>query len=218
MGSNLTINKAIEEYINNHSIELNPIQKEIILYNETLGDRKRMQIAVSQCHFLHLIIKMSKIKKILEIGTFTGLSALSMSLALPDDGKLIALDKNKETNKIALNFFNKANQEKKIQTIDKPALETLKDLKEQKQKFDLVFIDADKENYKNYYDQSLDLIDKNGLIIIDNVLWRGEIVDKKNQDKLTINIREFNYYVNKDKRIENLIIPIGDGLNVCRKL
>ena len=218
MGSNLTINKAIEEYINNHSIELNPIQKEIISYNETLGDIKRMQIAVSQCHFLHLIIKTSKIKKILEIGTFTGLSALSMSLALPDDGKLIALDKNKETNKIALNFFNKANQEKKIQTIVKPALETLKDLKEQKQKFDLVFIDADKENYKNYYDQSFDLIDKNGLIIIDNVLWHGEVVDKKNQDKLTINIREFNYYVNNDKRIENLIIPIGDGLNVCRKL
>ena len=110
MGSNLTINKAIEEYINNHSIELDPIQKEIISYNETLGDIKRMQIAVSQCHFLHLIIKTSKIKKILEIGTFTGLSALSMSLALPDDGKLIALDKNKETNKIELSFFKKANQ------------------------------------------------------------------------------------------------------------
>ena len=76
MGSNLTINKAIEEYINNHSIELNSIQKEIISYNETLGDIKRMQIAVSQCHFLHLIIKTSKVKKILEIGTFTGLSTL----------------------------------------------------------------------------------------------------------------------------------------------
>jgi len=218
MSSNISINKEIEEYINNHSLKLNSVQKEIILYNEGLGKIKRMQIAVSQCHFLHLIIKTSKIKKILEIGTFTGLSALSMSLALPDDGKLIALDKNKETNKIALNFFNKANQKKKIQTIVKPALETLKDLKEQKQKFDLVFIDADKENYKNYYDQSLDLIDKNGLIIIDNVLWHGEVVDKKNQDKLTISIREFNYYVNNDKRIENLIIPIGDGLNVCRKL
>ena len=169
-------------------------------------------------YYISGFYKFKKIKKILEIGTFTGLSALSMSLALPEDGKLIALDKNKETNKIALNFFNKANQEKKIQTIVKPALETLKDLKEQKQKFDLVFIDADKENYKNYYDQSLDLIDKNGLIIIDNVLWHGEVVDKKNQDKLTINIREFNYYVNNDKRIENLIIPIGDGLNVCRKL
>ena len=95
---------------------------------------------------------------------------------------------------------------------------SLKDLKKQRQKFDLVFIDADKENYKNYYDQSLDLIDANGLIIIDNVLWHGEVVDKKNQDKLTIIIREFNSYVNSNERIENLIIPLGDGLSVCRKL
>ena len=218
MGSNLSINKEIEEYINNHSLKLNPIQNEIISYNENLGDIKRMQIAVSQCHFLHLIIKTSKIKKILEIGTFTGLSALTMSLALPEDGCLIALDKNEETNKIAVNFFKKAYQDKKIQTILKPAIESLKDLKEQKQKFDLVFIDADKENYKNYYDQSLDLIDKEGLIIIDNVLWHGEVVDEKNQDKLTKSIREFNSYINKDQRIENLIIPIGDGLSVCRKL
>jgi len=218
MGSNLSINKEIEEYINNHSLKLNPIQNEIISYNENLGDIKRMQIAVSQCHFLHLIIKTSKIKKILEIGTFTGLSALTMSLALPEDGCLIALDKNEETNKIAVNFFKKAYQDKKIQTILKPAIESLKDLKEQKQKFDLVFIDADKENYKNYYDQSLDLIDKNGLIIIDNVLWHGEVVDKNNHDKLTLKIKEFNFYVNNDKKTENLIIPIGDGFSICRKL
>ena len=217
MGSNLTINKAIEEYINNHSIELNPIQKEIISYNETLGDIKRMQIAVSQCHFLHLIIKTSKVKKILEIGTFTGLSALSMSLALPDDGKLIALDKNKETNKIALNFFNKANQEKKIQTIVKPALETLKDLKEQKQKFDLIFIDADKENYINYYEKSIVLIGKNGLIIIDNVLWHGEVADNSKNDKFTNIIREFNKYIKDDNRVIKNIIPIGDGLTICIK-
>ena len=218
MSSNLSINKEIEEYINNHSLKLNPIQKEIILYNEGLGKIKRMQIAVSQCHFLYLIIKTSKIKKILEIGTFTGLSTLSMSLALPEDGQLIALDKNEETNKIALNFFQKANQDNKIQTMIRPALESLKVLKEQEKKFDLVFIDADKENYKNYYEQSLDLIDQNGLIIIDNVLWHGEVVDEKKQDKLTINIREFNSFVNNDKRTENLIIPVGDGLSVCRKL
>ena len=96
MGSNLVINKEIEKYINDHSLDINPVQKEIISYNESLGDIKRMQIAVSQCHFLHLIIKVSKIKKILEIGTFTGLSTLSMSLALPEKGKLIALDKNEK--------------------------------------------------------------------------------------------------------------------------
>ena len=218
MGSNLTINEEIEKYINNHSLELNPIQKEIILYNDSLGDIKRNQIAISQCHFLHLIIKTSKIKKILEIGTFTGLSALTMSLALPDNGNLVALDKNEKTSKIAVNFFKKANQENKIKTIISPALDSLKDLKHQNQKFDLVFIDADKENYKNYYDQTLDLIDTNGLIIIDNVLWHGEVVDEKNQNNLTVNIREFNSYVNRDIRTENLIIPVGDGLTICRKL
>ena len=299
MGSNLVITKEIENYINNHSLELTAIQKEIISYNNSLGDIKRMQISISQCHFLYLIVKISNIKKILEIGTFTGLSGLTMSLSLPKDGELITLDKNAERNKIASNFFKKAGQENKIKTIIGPALESINNLKkkEQKfdlvfidadkenyksyynqsldliekngliivdnvlwhgevadtnkiasdffikakqknkietiigrarenlndtqnrgQKFDLVFIDADKENYKNYYNQSLDLIEKNGLIIVDNVLWHGEVTDTKNQDKLTTVIREFNSYINKDKRTENLIIPVGDGLAVCRKL
>ena len=218
MGSNISINKEIEKYINEHSLELNETQKEVILYNEKLGAVKRNQIAVTQCHFLHLIIKTSNIKNILEIGTFTGLSALTMSLALPDDGKLITLDKNEETNQIANNFFSKAKQEKKIEIIQNNALKTLNDLKIKNQKFDLVFIDADKENYKKYYDISLDLININGLIVIDNVLWYGEVVNEKNQDNLTISIREFNSYVFNDKRTENLIIPIGDGFTICRKL
>ena len=218
MGSNITVNKEIEEYINNNSTKLHPVQKEIIKHNDGLGDIKRMQISISQCHFLHLLIKSSKIKKILEIGTFTGLSTLSMSLALPKDGSIIALDKNQETSKTAVNFFKKASQENKINLIIAPALESLKSLNDKNQKFDLVFIDADKENYKNYYNYSVELVDKNGLIIIDNVLWYGEVVDVNKQDKLTVSIREFNSYVNKDKRVENLIIPLGDGLSVCRKL
>ena len=218
MGSNLLLTKEIESYINNHSLELNTIQKEIISYNNSLGDIKRMQISISQCHFLRLIIKISNIKKILEIGTFTGLSSLTMSLSLPSDGMLITLDKNKERNKIASNFFKKAKQENKIKSIVGPALQNLNNLKEKEQKFDLVFIDADKENYKNYYNLSLDLIDERGLIIVDNVLWRGEVIDFKKKDKLTTIIRDFNSYINKDKRTENLIIPVGDGLTVCRKL
>ena len=218
MGSNLAINDKIEEYINEHSLKLNPIQKEIITYNDTLGEIKRMQISISQCHFLHLIIKVSKIKRILEIGTFTGLSAISMSLALPENGTLIALDKNKNASKKAEDYFKKANQEHKIKLIVKPALESLKKLKEDNEKFDLVFIDADKENYKNYYDSSLDLININGLIIIDNVLWHGEVINEKKKNKLTENIRKFNSYVNSDKRTENFIIPVGDGFTVCRKL
>ena len=190
MGKNLEITEKLEKYINNFSLKLNPIQQEIIDYNNTLGDVKRMQVATSQCHFLHLIIKTSNIKNVLEIGTFTGLSALSIALALPDDGKLIALDKDEETNKIAVSFFKKANQDNKIQTIVKPALDSLDELKNSK--FDMVFIDADKMNYKEYYERSLSLLDKGGLIIVDNVLWHGEVADEDNLDKFTVNIRDFN--------------------------
>ena len=216
MGANLEITKKLQNYINDFGLKLNPIQQEIINYNNSLGDIKRMQIDPSQCYFLHLIIKISNIKNVLEIGTFTGLSALSISLALPDDGKLIALDKNKETNKIALNFFKKANQNHKIETIIKPALESLDELKNNK--FDMVFIDADKLNYKEYYERSLKLMDKGGLIIIDNVLWHGEVADEDNLDKYTVNIREFNSYVLNDNRVEQIIVPLGDGMTVCRIL
>ena len=129
MGSNLVITKEIENYINNHSLELTAVQKEIISYNNSLGDIKRMQISISQCHFLHLIVKISNIKKILEIGTFTGLSGLTMSLSLPKDGELITLDKNVERNKIASNFFKKAKQENKIKTVIGQALESINNLK-----------------------------------------------------------------------------------------
>ena len=216
MGANLDITEKLQNYINDFGLKLNPIQQEIINYNKTLGDIKRMQVDPTQCHFLHLIIKISNIKNVLEIGTFTGLSALTISLALPEDGKLITLDKNDETNKIALGFFKKANQEHKIERIIKPALETLEELKNKK--FDMIFIDADKMNYKQYYEKSLGLINQGGLIIIDNVLWHGEVADEKINDKFTLNIREFNEFVSNDKRVEQVIIPLGDGMTVCRVL
>ena len=216
MGANLDITEKLQNYINDFGLKLSPVQQEIINYNKTLGDIKRMQVDPTQCYFLHLIIKISNIKDVLEIGTFTGLSALSISLALPEDGKLIALDKNEETNKIALSFFKKANQTHKIQTIVKPALETLDELNNKK--FDMVFIDADKMNYKAYYEKSFGLINRGGLIVIDNVLWHGDVADEKNDDKFTINIREFNKFVSEDKRVEQIIIPLGDGMSVCRVL
>ena len=216
MGANLEITEKIKNYINDFGLKLHPVQQEIIDHNNSLGDIKRMQIDPSQCYFLHLIIKISNIKNVLEIGTFTGLSALSISLALPDDGKLIALDKNEETNKVAKSFFKKANQDHKIKTIIKPALESLEELKNDK--FDMVFIDADKMNYKEYYERSLSLLNKGGLIIVDNVLWHGEVADEDNLDKFTVNIRDFNTYVANDKRVEQIIIPLGDGMTVCRVL
>ena len=216
MGANLDITEKLQNYINNFGLKLHPVQQEIIDYNKTLGDIKRMQVDPTQCHFLHLMIKVSNIKNVLEIGTFTGLSALSISLALPEDGKLIALDINKETNKLASSFFKKAYQDHKIKTIIKPALESFNELKNIK--FDMVFIDADKMNYKEYYERSLDQVNKGGLIIIDNVLWHGEVADEENLDKYTVNIREFNAYISKDKRVEQIIVPLGDGMTICRVL
>ena len=216
MGKAIRITEKLEKYINNFSLKLNPVQQEIIDYNNTLGDVKRMQVATSQCHFIHLIIKTSNIRNVLEIGTFTGLSALSIALALPENGKLIALDKNEETNKIAVSFFKKANLNNKIQTIVKPALDSLEELKNNK--FDMVFIDADKMNYKEYYERSLKLVNKGGLVIVDNVLWHGEVADENNLDKFTVNIRDFNDYVAKDNRVEQIIVPLGDGMTVCRVL
>ena len=138
------------------------------------------------------------------------------TLLLNKKEQIIALDKNKETNKIAVNFFKKAEQNHKIKTIIKPALESL--IKIRNKKFDLVFIDADKMNYKKYYEISLDLLNKGGLVIIDNVLWHGEVVDKRINDKFTKNIRELNNFISKDKRIEKVIVPFGDGMSVCRKV
>ena len=218
MIKNLEINERLEKYISDHSYDLHPIQKEILKYNEKLGQIKKMQISISQAYFFQLFIKANKIKKILEIGTFTGFSALSMGLVIPKEGNIICLDINKKTSEVAKNFFKKANLEKKIKVIVSPAIESLKILIENKKKFDMVFIDANKENYKNYYNLSLELINQNGYIIIDNVLWKGEVADPNINDELTSNIREFNSFIRKDDRIEKTILPLGDGVTICRKI
>ena len=218
MGSNLKLNDQIEEYINRHSIKLHPVQYEIIKYNETLGEIKKMQISISQCHFLHFIIKITKPKNILEIGTFTGLSALTMALAMDENSKLTALDKNKVTSDLAMSFFKKAKIDNKINLLVNNAITTLEDLFNQKKKFDLIFIDADKENYINYFNNSLNILDNNGIIVVDNVLWYGDVADQNKNDRLTLKIREFNKFMKDDNRVESLILPIGDGLSVCRKI
>ena len=216
MPKKLDLTENLEKYIIDHSDALTDVQKEIIQYNISLGNQQRLQISVSQAQFLQILIKVSKIKKILEIGSFTGFSALSMALALPSDGLLISLDKNSEFSIKAQSFYKKAN-EKKIKQIIKPAIESLKELKNSSQKFDLIFIDADKENYLKYYETCIDLINKNGLIIIDNVLWHGEVINDTKNDKFTNIIREFNTHIKKDRRIIKNIIPIGDGLTICIK-
>ena len=216
MPKKLDLTDNLEQYIINHSENLSDVQNEIIQHNISLGDQQRLQISISQAQFLQTLIKVSNVKKILEIGSFTGFSALSMAMALPPDGILISLDKNSEFSSKAKSFYAKAN-EKRIKQIIKPAVESLKELKDTKKSFDLVFIDADKENYLNYYETCIDLIDKKGLIIIDNVLWHGEVADNANNDKFTNIIRDFNNHVKQDKRVTKNIVPIGDGLTICIK-
>ena len=216
MGADLNITKLLQDYILKYGLKLHPVQKEIINYNLSLGDIKRMQISISQCQFLHLIIKVSKIKRVLEIGTFTGLSTLSMALALPEDGKITAVDKDKNTSEKASEFFKKAKQDSKISIIVKSALEALMEIRDRK--YELIFIDADKMNYKKYYEIALNLLDKEGLIVIDNVLWHGEVVDNNINDKITESIRNLNNFISKDKRVEKVIVPFGDGMTICRKL
>ena len=218
MIKSLKIDERLEKYISDHSYDLHPIQKEILSHNASLGDVKRMQISVTQAYFFQLFIKTNNIKNILEIGTFTGYSALSMGLSIPKDGSVTCLDINKETSEIARTFFKKADLDKKIQIILEPAINTLKKMKDDKKMFDMIFIDADKENYKNYYNLSLVLVKKNGFILIDNVLWHGDVVDPNKNDRLTSIIREFNSFIKKDDRIEKTILPLGDGVTICRKI
>ena len=216
MPKKLDLTDKLEKYIIDHSETLSDVQNEIIQHNISLGDHQKLQISISQAQFLQTLIKVSNVKKILEIGSFTGFSALSMAMALPADGILISLDKNPEFSNKAKYFYDKA-KEKRIKQIIKPAIESLKELKDTKKLFDLIFIDADKENYLNYYESCMDLIDKKGLIVIDNVLWHGEVADDANNDKFTNTIRDFNNHVKQDKRITKNIIPIGDGLTICIK-
>jgi len=218
MLKNLELTQEMLDYIKNNTNELHPIQKEILKYNKTLGHLQRMQISETQANFLQLLIKITNAKNCLEIGTFTGFSALSMALALPDDGQIITLDNDKKIIDKAMNFFKKGSLDKKILPIVAPALDTLKKMIHNNKIFDLIFIDADKGNYINYFNSSLDLIESGSVVIIDNVLWHGDAYNKNKNDKQTNTIREFNSYVKSDRRVEKFIIPLGDGLMVCRKL
>ena len=218
MLKNIEVTQDLLDYIYDHTQPLHPVQRDILNHNKTLGDIQRMQISEVQGHFLQLIIKINNVKNCLEVGTFTGFSSLTMALALPNGGKLTTLDHDKKIVHVAKDFFKKGNLDNKIEIIISPALETLKKFTQEGKKFDLIFIDADKGNYKNYYELSLNLINEKSLIIFDNVLWHGEVFRKNVTDEQTNIMREFNMYIKDDNRVEKIILPLGDGLTICRKI
>jgi caffeoyl-CoA O-methyltransferase len=209
----------LQQYLFNFGVNEHPLQTEIREYTEkNLGNAATMQISPDQGAFLQFIIKSSNIQNCLEIGTFTGYSALTMALALPENGSIISLDIDKKNTDIAKKYWSKHSVGKKIDFILAPALETMDEFINLDKTFDLIFIDADKKNYKNYFLKSLELTEKDGIIIIDNTLWKGKVADKSANDDKTNSIKEFNTFIRDFKGTENMILPIADGMTICRKL
>ena len=173
-----------------------------------------MQIGADQGNLMALLVKLMGAKRCLEIGTYTGYSALAVALALPKDGKIICCDISEEWTNVGKPFWKKAGVEKKIDLRIGPALETLKKLKGP---FDFVFIDADKENYLNYYERCLKLLRRGGLIAVDNVLWSGEVANDDAKDELTVALRKFNDQLHQDERVDLAMLSIGDGVTLALK-
>jgi predicted O-methyltransferase YrrM len=214
----LNLTPAVYEYYQKNSLR----EPEILLklreqtHKMSMG---HMQISPEQGQLMRLLLELLAARKVLDIGVFTGYSSLSMALALPSEGKVIACDVNVEWTKIAKRFWEMANMNHKIELRLAPATETLQSLIDAGERgtFDFAFIDADKLNYLNYYEQSLALVRVGGLIAIDNVLWGGEVADPAIRDQNTEMIRKVNEVLLKDERVTMSMLPIGDGLTLARK-
>jgi caffeoyl-CoA O-methyltransferase len=214
----LSITEDLYEYILAVSLREPDIQRR--LREETAQlPLSIMQISPDQGQFISLLVKLINAKHAIEIGVFTGYSALSIALAMPPDGRLIACDINSETTATAQRYWQEASVADQIDLRIAPALDTLNALiaEGREDTFDFVFIDADKINYSAYFEHSLRLCRSGGLIAVDNVLWFGSVIDEDKQDEDTVAIRDFNRKLSCDERIDTSLVPIGDGLMLARK-
>ena len=211
---------AIDAYASTHSITPDAIQQALIDETARLGPRAQMQISPMQGAFMELLARAIGARNAVEVGTFTGYSALSVARALPVDGHLLCCDVSEEWTSIARRYWQEAKVDHKIDLYLAPALQTLDRLVAHGQagSFDFAFIDADKENYWGYYERSLALLRPGGLIAIDNTLWSGRPADPKLDDPGTRAIRAFNQRLSKDSRVRISLVPIGDGMTLALKL
>lgn len=210
--------EAIERYVSETLVKETPLQRR--LREETARlPMGMMQIGADQGAFLALLVRLIGARRTLEIGTFTGYSALTVASALPADGKLIACDVSEEWTSIGRRYWREAELENRIDLRLGPAAETLRSLLAAGEagRFDFAFIDADKSNYDTYYELSLQLLRPNGLIAIDNVLWSGSVLDEKKRDADTTALRALNLKVRDDARVESVLLTVGDGLTLARK-
>ena len=215
----IMLDKKLREYLLNVSVKESEILRE--LREETAQmEYSAMQISPEQGAFMSFLVKLIQAKRTLEIGVFTGYSALVVAMALSEDGIVTACDVSEEWANVGMKYWKKAQVEDKIDLRIAPALKTLDQLlSEGKQgTYDFSFIDADKIEYQGYFDKSLELLRIGGLIAIDNVLWGGSVIDDSIQDSSTKAIREFNENLSSDPRVSISMVPIGDGLTLACKL
>ena len=215
----IELNQSLRDYLINVSVKEPRVLKN--LREETLTlDEFQMQISPEQGSFLSFLVNLINAKHTLDIGVFTGYSSLIVALQLPKNGYVTACDTNEDWTEIAQKYWKAAKVEYKIDLHIAPAVETLEKLISNGNEglYDFSFIDADKINYQHYFEQSLVLVRKGGVIAIDNVLWGGRVLDNSDTDPATRAIREFNSRLYKDERVAISMIPIGDGLTLAQKL
>lgn len=210
----MELDKQTEFYIAEHSDKEDPVLSELTRETHLKVPAARMLSGFIQGKFFEFISKMVQAEKILEIGTFTGYSAICWAKGLKENGKLYTIEINDEREAIIKKYIKKSGMENKIELLFGDALEIIPNLNHQ---FDIIFIDADKPSYLNYYKLSIDKLKSGGFIIADNVLWGGKVLFDNENDESTTGIKEFNTHVNNDKRVEKFILPLRDGLMLIRK-
>ena len=218
--SNRTIvmSDSLYDYLLAASLRELPVLKR--LREETARHpRATMQISPEQGQFMQLLVKLMGAKRCIEVGVFTGYSSLCVALALPQDGRLLACDVSEEFTSVARRYWKEAGVEAKIELKLAPAMETLDARLKvgEAGTYDLAFIDADKANYSGYYERILKLLRPGGLVLVDNVLWSGAVIDKQDKSEDTAAIRAFNEALRKDERVELSMLAVGDGLTLSLK-
>jgi O-methyltransferase len=214
----LFVPEQVAAYLVAHSARETPVQRELRAATRGIPGAG-MQIAPEQGALMQVLVRMLGVKRYLEIGTFTGYSALCVALAMPAGGRLVCCDLSEEWTSVARKFWRKARVDSKIQLRLAPALETLDSLLRERQagRYDLAFIDADKQNYANYFERCMRLVRRGGVIAIDNTLWSGRVADPRRRDPDTRAIRAFNRRLHRDQRVDVALVPIGDGLTLACK-
>jgi caffeoyl-CoA O-methyltransferase len=206
--------KDAEKYASSHTTPQSPLLEEIERFTLNRTDRPSMLTGRVEGRFLQLMVQLSGATRIVDVGTFTGYSALAMAEALPDDGELVTIEHNPAHADIARGFFNRSPHGSKIRLCIGEAIDIMKSLPDRKT--NLVFIDADKQSYSAYYEEALRIVRKGGLILADNALWYGTVLNPRDEDSRAM--ADFNEKVNADTRIEKLFLSIRDGIYLMRKL